>query len=171
MSKPAAAGVVERADVVPRAERDRRLRGGGLARVAVQPQAVEAVAQQDVGLAVAVVVDPGGGGQVVARLLRQQVAVVAEARLAEVGEQLRPGRRGQQQVGLAVAVVVGPDGGAAAGRRRAALTSLSASPSFCSSDDAAGADQAEVGLAVAVEVDGGDRLGVGIDARQSRRCA
>ena len=75
---------------------------------------MEAVAEQDVGPAVAVVVDPGGGGQVVARLARQQVAVVAEAALAEVGVELRARRRGQQQVGLAVAVVVGPDGGAAA---------------------------------------------------------
>src|SRR5260370_6679741 len=110
-----AALVGERAAVVPGAELDgdRLLRGGP--DVAIQAQAVVAVAEKDVGPAVAVLVDPGGAGQVVAGFARQQVAVVAEVPLAEVGVELRPGGGSEQQVGQAVAVVVGPDRGAATG--------------------------------------------------------
>ena len=51
---------------------------------------MEAFAQEQVGPAVAVVVDPGGGGQVVAGLLRQKMAIVAEA-VPQVGKEPRTG--------------------------------------------------------------------------------
>jgi len=65
---------------------------------------------EDVGLAVAVVIDPGGGLEVVVVLQRQQVGDVLEL-LAVVVEQARAGGGGQEEIGLAVAVVIGPGRG------------------------------------------------------------
>src|SRR5262249_50316804 len=57
--------------------------------IAIQAQAVVAVGQEDIGPAIAVVIDPGGCGQRVEGFLRQQMAIVPET-AAEVGEQLWP---------------------------------------------------------------------------------
>src|SRR5262249_55374526 len=108
-----------------------------------------------------------GGGQVVGGLVRQQVAVVAEGVLTEVSEQLRAARGGQQQARTAAAVVIGPDAGttaAHAGQRRFAERIAAG----LQQDSPAAADQAEVGLAVAVEVHRGNRLGLRVHTRERR---
>ena len=161
------AGVIEGAGVVPFAQLQRASPGVDRAFVAVEVQAVEAGGQEDVGPAVAVVVDPGSRGHVADGLARQQMAVVAEDALAQVGVELRSGRCGQQQVGLAVAVIVGPDRGTGAGpaRQRHLVERFAA---VLQQADSAGADQAQVRLAVAVEIDGADAQRFRIDAAQGR---
>ena len=161
-------GVIERAQVMPFAELERAGGRRGLflaGDVAIKPQAVIGVGQQQIGFAVAVVIDPGRGGQIVEGFLGQHVRVVAEL-VAQVGEQPGAGGRGQEQIGLAVAVVVGPDGGAGAadaGERHF----IHGFAAVLQQQHLAAADQAEVGLAVAVEIDDGHGLGL-IDARQRR---
>ena len=85
-----AACMIEGADHMPLTQAKRDGAGRCRSLVAIEPQAMEAVAQEQVGPAVAVVVDPGGGGQVVAGLLRQKMAIVAEA-VPQVGKEPRTG--------------------------------------------------------------------------------
>ena len=59
-------GVFKRADDLPFAGLEIERARVGAAEIAIQAQAVEAVREQDVGLAVAVVIDPRGGGEIVA---------------------------------------------------------------------------------------------------------
>src|SRR5262249_8845624 len=154
----ALAGVVERTQVMPLAERD--LGGSGRwflgAAVAVEPQAVITVAEEDVGLAVAIVVDPGGRADGRVRLLRQEMTVIAERIIAEVGVELDSRGRGQEQVWLAVAVIVRPDGGP--GARGAWDVKLAERfAAVLQQDHPAAAGQAQVHPAVAVEIHAGDR--------------
>ena len=123
---------------------------------------MEAVGQENVRPSVAIVVDPGGGGEVIVGLLWQQVAVIAEA-VAEVGEQFRPGGRGQEQVRFAVAVVVGPDGSATAADRTGKADFAQGFATVLQETDLAASDQAQVRLTVAVEIDASDGLGLRID--------
>ena len=97
----------------------------------------------------------------VQNLRRQPGGVVAKFSLAEIGEQLRPARRGEQQVGQAVAVVVGPGRAAGAADVRQADFVVRAA-AVLKQRSAIRAVQQEVHLLVAVEIDRGhaDRLRV-----------
>src|SRR5262249_10345452 len=80
-----------------------------LAKVAIEAQAPETGSEHDVGLAVAVMVDPGGGRDcLVTSFARQQRAVVAKSSIAEIGVESQASWGCQEQIGLAVPVVVGP---------------------------------------------------------------
>jgi len=114
--------------------------------------------------AVAVVVDPGGGGEVVSGLFGQQMSVVAEAG-AEVGVEPGPGGRRQQQIGLAVAVVVRHTAARQTARRGQAHV-VERLAAVLQQRHPTGPAEADVHLAVAVVVDGRDGLSIGADVGQ-----
>src|SRR5262249_50708548 len=121
--------------------------------------------------AVAVVVDPGGAGQVVAGLPRQQVAVVAELAFTQISVELGPANSGQEQVRLTVAVIVGPHCcsatlGQAGGRPF--QTGIAGILQQC---QLAGAIQAEVRFAISFQVNYRDALNTGAQVSQRRPVA
>ena len=99
------------------------------------------------------------------RFAGKQARIIAEIALAQVGKQLRPLVGGQQQVGQTVAVVIGPDRGPAAGDARQIDLGVGVA-AVLEQQHPAGPDQAQVRLAVAIEVHNRHRLGLGIDAVQ-----
>ena len=129
---------------------------------------MESVAEKNVGPAVAVVINPRGGREVIASLFRKQMTVIAES-VAEVGEQFGSGGRGQEQVGLAVAVIISPDGGAAAADRPGQTDFAQRFAAVLQKRDLAAADEAQIRFAVAVEIDAGNGLSLRIDPAQSRK--
>src|SRR5262245_63053134 len=95
-----------------------RLRLGGrgvwFSLVAIEAQAVVTIGKEDVGQAVGVVIDPGDGSRRAVFFFGQELAIVLELAVAEVGVELEACGSAEQEVGLAVAIVVGPGGAAAA---------------------------------------------------------
>src|SRR5262249_43098180 len=144
-------------------ERSQAARSG--AGVAVKTQAMEAIAEKNVELAVAVLIEPGRCRQVIARFSGQDMTVISKA-VSQVGIELGAGGCCQQEIGLAVAVVITPGRSTTTTRPRQGYFAERLA-AVLQQGNFACAHETEVRLAVSVEIDTGDHLGIGIDTSDS----